>query len=441
MRVESIMRPLIIMKLIRSWIELLGNAGSLGSDTPYQKLRKAVLVFLASIYCAAGLFWGISYLILGLPLSGMIPLGYSVVSGGSLYCFFRTKRFRSFRFIQLLLILLLPFLLQFSLGGFAASSTVMIWAILSPVGALMFAGTSQALLWFLAYLALMIISGILDGMLTPGTTPIPPLTKIIFFIMNLGGVSTIFYMLLQYFVREREQFMAVLDQEHRRVVREKERLGKIKNVMANFVPEMMKSVIENDPEKGHLDRSIQDATILFLDIEGFTTLLQTYSTERITQAIENHFSVFYDIIQRHGGDINETAGDGMMVIFPERQPLERSQSAVQAALEIREHCLNVSEEKDSTLLPIKVNIGICSGEVYIGPTKMRGKGGSRWTFTASGPVTVMAARLSDYAQGGQILVGEETARRIGKAFPMAFIGKVTLKNFRHPANVYQVAGP
>jgi class 3 adenylate cyclase len=232
--------------------------------------------------------------------------------------------------------------------------------------------------------------------------------------------------------------MAVLDQEHRRVIREKERLDKIKNVMANFVPETMKSIIEKDPEKGHLERYVQDATILFLDIEGFTTLLQTYSMERINRVIEAYFSFFYDVIQKCGGDINETAGDGMMVIFLERDPVKRSQNALQAALEIREHCREVSKEKDTNLFPIQVNIGICSGEVHIGPTKMSGAGGDRWTFTASGFVTVMAARLSDYAQGGQILIGEETARRVEKSFPLTLLGKVKLKNFKHPVDVYQI---
>jgi class 3 adenylate cyclase len=410
------------------WIERLANAGSLPSDTSDQKLRKAILVFLASIYCIAGIIWGISYLALRLPLSGIIPFAYSFISALSLIYFFQTKRYEVFRFSQLSLILLLPFLLQYSLGGFAASSTVMIWSILSPIGALMFAGTTRALPWFLAY----------DPKLAQDPATIPSVLKVVFFIMNLGGVSTIFYVLLRYFVRERELAMAVLDKEHRRVVEEKDRLDKIKSVMANFVPETAKSIIEKDPEKGPLDKYVQDATVLFLDIEGFTALLQKYSTQRINHVIESYFSIFYDLIQKNGGDVNEMAGDGMMVIFLEPDPVKRGKSAVQAALEIQKQCTKYSEERDSFLFPIQVNMGICSGEVYLGSTKMKGTGGDRWTFTASGPVTIVAARLSDYAQGGQILIGEETVRRIGKDFPLTHLGKVQLKNFRDPVAVTQV---
>jgi class 3 adenylate cyclase len=427
-------------RLLQTWAERLANAGSHASDTPDQRLRKAILVFLASIYGIAGLLWGISYMALDLTIPAMIPLGYSVISGASLYFFFRTKQFERFRFIQLLLILFLPFLVQYSLGGFSSSGTVMIWSILSPIGALMFAGTRQALFWFISFLALMLASGILAFRVEGDPVPVSETTKTMFFIMNLGGVSVIFYILLRYFVREREQAMAVLDQEHRRVVREKERLDKIKNVMANFVPETMKTIIEKNPEETRMDRYAQEATVLFLDIEGFTNLLQTHSTERITRAIETYFSVFYDILQKYGGDINETAGDGMMVIFLERDPLTRAQNAIQAAREIRDRCLAISKSNEQDLFPIQVNIGICSGEVHIGPTKIKGTRGDRWTFTASGPVTVMASRLSDYADGGQILVGAGTAMLVEKLLPLAPLGKIELKNFKHPVNAYQVVG-
>jgi class 3 adenylate cyclase len=427
-----------VKRRLQYWIERLANSGSLVSDRPEERLRKAVLVFLASIYCFAGILWGISYFALGLPLAGTIPLAYSVLSALSLLHFFRRKRYRVFRFTQLSLILLLPFLLQFSLGGFASSSTVTIWSILSPVGALMFAGTTRALPWFLSYLILLLISGVLDGRLALEIVPISPLVKIMFFIMNLGGVSTIFYVLLRYFVREREQAMAVLDQEHRRVVVEKERLDKIKTVLSNFVPETAKNIIEKDPYKGNLDKYIQDATVLFLDIEGFTVLLQEHPVERINRVIESYFSIFFDLIQKNGGDVNEMAGDGMMVIFLHPDPERHTKNSVLAALEIRERCLAVSKDNSSELFPIQVNIGISTGEVYLGSTKMKGTGGDRWTFTATGPVTVMAARLSDYARAAQILIDGEAAKRVRKDFVLTSLGNVQLKNFKDLVEVFQV---
>jgi len=76
--------------------------------------------------------------------------------------------------------------------------------------------------------------------------------------------------------------------------------------------------------------------------------------------------------------------------------------------------------------------------VYLGSTKMRGTEGDRWTFTASGPVTLLAARLSEFGRGGQILVGEETARRGMESIPVASLGRVKLKNMVDPGEVFKV---
>jgi class 3 adenylate cyclase len=107
-------------------------------------------------------------------------------------------------------------------------------------------------------------------------------------------------------------------------------------------------------------------------------------------------------------------------------------------MEIRERCLSISKDMSSDLFPIQVNIGIGTGEVYLGSTKMKGTGGDRWTFTATGPVTVMAARLSDYARAGQILIDSEAARRVGKNFVVTSLGNVQLKNFKDLVEVFQV---
>ncbi|MFC1822324.1 adenylate/guanylate cyclase domain-containing protein [Thermodesulfobacteriota bacterium] len=218
-----------------------------------------------------------------------------------------------------------------------------------------------------------------------------------------------------------------------------EKLHKIKRLLGHFVPETAKNLIENEPDKkGLLDKYIQDATILFLDIEGFSLLVRKYSQKRINRTIESYFSIFLDLIKKNDGDINETAGDGMMIIFLHPDPDHHARNAIQTALEIEEQCLRRDKEKDYDLFPIQVNIGIQSGEVYLGSTKMRGTEGERWTFTASGTVTIMAARLAQYARNGQIIIGEETAKRIKEYFSMQSLGKVPLKNIEDSGDIYQI---
>jgi serine phosphatase RsbU (regulator of sigma subunit) len=218
--------------LIQSVIDRLANAGSLPSDTQDQRLRKAVLMFLSSTCSLLGILWGAGYLALGLPVSGCIPLSYSLISGASFTYFYRTKRYKFFCRSQLALILILPVVLQWSLGGFAASGAVILWSILSPIGALMFAGTTRAIPWFVAYVLLMVLSSGFSGNAWQRSI-LPPAFIVISFFMNIGGVSAIVFILLRYFVRSREQAIAALDKEHRHV---RHSLSLAMEVQQNLLP-------------------------------------------------------------------------------------------------------------------------------------------------------------------------------------------------------------
>ncbi len=197
-----------------------------------QRLRKVMLLLLAGIYTVLGLLWGSTYLALGLPLAGSIPLAYSVISGAGILYFLRSRHYGILCYIQLLLILLLPFFLQWSLGGFAVSGAVILWAILSPIGALMFAGTTRSIPWFLAYMLLVVLSGITGGR-DFSHAALPPLVTAISFVMNIGAVSAIVFFLLRYFVEERERAMAALDKEHRQV---RHSLSLAMEVQQNLLP-------------------------------------------------------------------------------------------------------------------------------------------------------------------------------------------------------------
>jgi serine phosphatase RsbU (regulator of sigma subunit) len=231
------------MKVIDFWIERLSNAGSATSDTEEQRLRKAVLIFLAVIYTIAGIVWGLSYLLFGLPVSGGIPLSYSFISAVSLLVFFKTKHYKFFCSSQLTLILVLPFLLQWSLGGLTASGAVVLWSILSPIGALMFAGITRSIPWFVAYVLLIVISGLQTGGSGWQQDTLPDTLVVLSFVMNIGGVSAIVFVLLRYFVRAREQAMAALDKEHQRV---RQYLSLAMEVQQNLLP-------KTDPQVDGLD--------------------------------------------------------------------------------------------------------------------------------------------------------------------------------------------
>ena len=206
----------IFINRLHSWSDCSPGESRNSSDMEEQRLRKIVLLLLVCIYTVLGILWGGAYLALGYPLSGSIPLAYSLLSGAGLLYFLRSKHYGFLCYSQLILILFLPFFLQWSLGGFAKSGAVIIWAILSPIGALMFAGTMRSAPWFAAYVILVVYSVFIGGR-DVSNTAMPPAVTAVSFAMNIGGVSAIVFFLLRYFVRERERAMAALDKEHRKV--------------------------------------------------------------------------------------------------------------------------------------------------------------------------------------------------------------------------------
>jgi class 3 adenylate cyclase len=83
-------------------------------------------------------------------------------------------------------------------------------------------------------------------------------------------------------------------------------------------------------------------------------------------------------------------------------------------------------------------MGINSGTALVGSTRFEGLRGSRWTFTASGPVTNLAARLAGAAEAGQILAGPETVRRLGDRYVVESLRREGLKNIGEAIDIHRV---
>ena len=178
------------------------GAGLHPTDKAELRLEKTVLTLVPLIIAPLALIWGAVYFLLGHWLSGAIPMSYALISAVSLLNFFRTKDIRFIHHSQLILVLLLPFFLMWSLGGFAAGSMVMIWAIFSPIAALLFLEKREAFKWFLMYFMLILISALIDDHVASRVVPLPDLARKIFYLLNMGCGSAGLYLLVSYSMGE-----------------------------------------------------------------------------------------------------------------------------------------------------------------------------------------------------------------------------------------------
>ncbi|RMF91751.1 MAG: adenylate/guanylate cyclase domain-containing response regulator [Nitrospinota bacterium] len=215
-------------------------------------------------------------------------------------------------------------------------------------------------------------------------------------------------------------------------------LRRIKDHFAKFVPEAVKRLVTANPEAPELAKREQDVSVLFLDISGYTRLSEQLAPEALNTLVERYFSTFLDHIHAAQGDINETAGDGFMAIFSDPAPRVHAIRTVDTALQLLTATALLNKENSGQSLSI--HIGINSGRALVGSTRFEGRHGTRWTFTASGPVTNLAARLAGAAEAGQILAGPETVRRLGDRYRLELLGRERLKNMGDPVEIYHIWG-
>ncbi len=236
------------------------------------------------------------------------------------------------------------------------------------------------------------------------------------------------------------QSLEAKNAELRSALRKVELLENVKTHLSKFVPTSVQRLIEQDPSAPALDKHEQDVSVLFLDIAGYTTISQAMDQAKVNYLVERYFSSFLDDIYANQGDINETAGDGLMIIFQDDNPEVHARAAVQTALSIRNKAERINNELQGQFEPVTVNMGINSGQAAVGSTKFEGAAGTRWTFTASGPVTNLAARIGAFAANGSIYVGEATVKRLSDAFERRRLGQQSFKNVNEPVPVYEILG-
>src|SRR5262249_54630924 len=118
-------------------VRLLERIADDPGDSDQLRFQKRLAVTFSSLLCLIGIIWGIAYLYVGIRLAAILPLAYIAITVLNTAIFWKFRRYDIFRFVHLLIMLILPFLLMLALGGIRSSSAVILWALLPSVEALL----------------------------------------------------------------------------------------------------------------------------------------------------------------------------------------------------------------------------------------------------------------------------------------------------------------
>ena len=386
------------------------------SDETEVRSQKTLLVLSAILFVPPSLLWSALYFVFNEPLSAAIPLVYVVVTLLGLASFAFTRRFALLRTIELALILVLPFALQLTLGGFVPSSGVVLWSLLAPIGALVF-GAPRAALWLAAFLTLVATAGVLDGTLR-GTNALPDWLRTAFFVLNIVAISTLAVTLLSVFNRRRDEAMRLLATEQKRSE------GLLLNILPKQIADRLK-LGERRIADAH-----ERATVLFADLVGSTALALELGPDALIGVLNDVFSRIDELAERHGVEKIRTIGDNWMgVSGVPLSRLDHAQTAVRMALDVRDfvECYRMPDGRS-----LGVRIGLNSGPLVAGVI-----GKHKFVYDIWSDTVNTASRMESQGVSGRVHVSEATYALVKEEFLCEDRGAMEVRG-RGPLNTYFV---
>jgi adenylate cyclase len=397
---------------------LLERALSIGADprdTADERFRRRLLVGVALVILPFGLVWGCLYWVIGERAVALTPWVYVAGSTISLAVFARTRNFAFLRTAQLLLILVLPALGTMMLGGLDESSSVILWALFAPLGAVAFDRPARAWPWFAAFVATTVLAVALSEVVRPDGADLPDGFVLTFDILNIVVVSFVAMILLVTFARGRDTAQA-----------------RVEALLLNVLPAEVAQRLQSDG--GSIADHFDDASILFADVVDFTPLSSRLDARQVVGLLDRLFTSFDELVDRHDVEKIKTIGDCYMVAagVPRQRP-DHAHALAGLALEMREcakNCLPEGAEHD-----LRLRIGISSGPVVAGVIGRR-----RFLYDLWGDTVNMASRMESHGTPDLIQITRPTWELLREDFVAEPLGLVEVKG-KGAVETWRLVGP
>jgi adenylate cyclase len=383
---------------MKALITLIGRIGVDPTDSDETALRKRLAVLLCAGTLPLTLLWSAIYLAVGVPIAAAIPAFYTVFTPVNTAIFAHTRNFRFYRFSQLLLILLLPWLVTLSLGGFKQSSVVIIWAALCPLGSLLLEDLRSTSLWIVGFVVLLILTAALQPVLSPAALPEGFVTW--FFVLNIGAVVTVVFGLLYHFVGRRNFFQQQAEM-----------------LLLNILPREISAALKAE------QRTIADeypaASILFADVVGFTPMAATMTPMELVGLLNQVFLCFDGLVEKYDLEKIKTIGDCYMVASGvPRSREDHATALVDLALDMQAAVAGTRFGGRELAL----RIGINSGPVVAGII-----GRKKFTYDLWGESVNLASRMESHGRMRCIQITRTTYELIEDAFDCEAMGPTEIK--------------
>ena len=391
------------------------SIGADPGDSADERFRTRLLVGVALLILPVAVVWGCLYWAFGEHGVALTPWAYVTGSAISLAVFARTRSFAFLRTAQFLLILVAPALGTILVGGLDESSSVLMWSLLAPLGAVAFDRPGRAWPWFAAFVGTIVLALALSEVVRPSAADLPEGFVRTFDVLNIVLVSFVAILLLVTFARGRDTAQA-----------------RVETLLLNVLPAEVARRLQSDPNSiaDHFD----DASILFADVVDFTPFSSRLDAREVVEVLDRLFTSFDELVDRHDVEKIKTIGDCYMVAagVPRQRP-DHAQALAGVALEMRERakdCLPEGTEHD-----LRLRIGISSGPVVAGVIGRR-----RFLYDLWGDTVNMASRMESHGTPDAIQITRSTWELLRDDFVAEPLGLVDVKG-KGAVETWRLVGP
>ncbi len=383
----------MIWKKFFSWLSELGVDAT---DSDEVRQEKNLIAAASIVSGSAALVWGVTYILQGEIVGGIILIIGVVVFYFFLVNFARTGNISRLKLVVFLIYLTVPTSSMWFLGGFYPSSIMIIWSFIAAIMALITSTLTSAFRWFFAYLLLLVASGFIQPYL-PNDTLLSDGFITTFIVLNLGAISIIIFMVLRYFIVQKNKAYALLADEQE----------KSNNLLLNVLPKEIADILKEKDQI--IANHFKEASILFADLVGFTHLTESLTPEEMIDLLNEIYSHFDSLVDKYSLEKIRTIGDNYMVASGVPTPrTDHAQALAKMGLDMLKFTESLPVQNGTQ---INFRIGINSGPLVAGVI-----GKKKFHYDVWGASVNTASRMESHGVPGKIQVTMDTYRILKDEF-------------------------
>ncbi len=208
-----------------------------------------------------------------------------------------------------------------------------------------------------------------------------------------------------------------------------------KTELARFLSPEVAALVSSDEGAQLLAGHRAQITVVYFDLRGFTSFVETAEPEELIDVVREYHAAAGELVTAHAGTLEHFAGDGIMVFFNDPVPVaEHELQAAKLALSMRDRIGELAGGWRKRGYDLGLGAGIAVGHATLGRIGFEG----RYDYGALGAVTNLAARLSDEAGPGQILLSQRVFAALEDRVEASPVADLQIKGFARPLKAYEL---